>query len=68
MLSLPFALIGSSWLLFLLDDNFSVAVAVGRIALAGVAAEFGVIMLIFLSQPTSSSADTAQPRGFNAQL
>jgi copper/silver efflux system protein len=49
MLSLPFALVGSSWLLFLLDYNFSVAVAVGMIALAGVAAEFGVIMLIYLN-------------------
>ncbi|QDF65720.1 efflux RND transporter permease subunit [Shewanella sp. SNU WT4] len=49
MVSLPFALVGSSWLLYLLDYNMSVAVAVGMIALAGVAAEFGVVMLIYLN-------------------
>ncbi|NMH65044.1 efflux RND transporter permease subunit [Shewanella salipaludis] len=48
MLSLPFALVGSTWLLYLLDFNLSVAVAVGMIALAGVAAEFGVVMLVYL--------------------
>ncbi|HZJ81513.1 MAG TPA: efflux RND transporter permease subunit, partial [Guyparkeria sp.] len=50
MASLPFALIGSFWLLWALDFNLSIAVAVGLIALAGVAAEFGVIMLIYLDQ------------------
>jgi len=49
MLSLPFALAGGIWFLFWLNFNFSVAVAVGFIALAGVAAEFGVIMLIYLN-------------------
>lgn len=49
MLSLPFALVGSAWLLYLLDFNLSVAVAVGMIALAGVAAEFGVVMLVYLN-------------------
>ena len=48
MFSLPFALVGGFWLIFLLDYNLSVAVAVGFIALAGVAAEFGVIMLVYL--------------------
>jgi Cu(I)/Ag(I) efflux system membrane protein CusA/SilA len=48
MLSMPFALIGGFWLIYLLDYNLSVAVAVGFIALAGVAAEFGVIMLVYL--------------------
>jgi Cu(I)/Ag(I) efflux system membrane protein CusA/SilA len=48
MLSVPFALVGGVWLLWLLDYNLSVAVAVGFIALAGVAAETGVIMLIYL--------------------
>ncbi len=48
MLSLPFALVGGFWLIFLLDFNFSVAVGVGFIALTGVAAEFGVIMLVYL--------------------
>jgi Cu(I)/Ag(I) efflux system membrane protein CusA/SilA len=48
MLSLPFALIGGVWLMWWLGFNMSVAVAVGFIALAGVAAETGVIMLIYL--------------------
>jgi Cu(I)/Ag(I) efflux system membrane protein CusA/SilA len=50
MSTLPFALIGGIWLLWLLDYNLSVAGAVGFIALAGVAAEFGVIMLLYLKQ------------------
>ncbi|MEZ9142775.1 MULTISPECIES: efflux RND transporter permease subunit [unclassified Shewanella] len=49
MLSLPFSLVGSAWLLYLLDFNFSVAVSVGMIALAGVAAEFGVVMQVYLN-------------------
>ena len=48
MLSLPFALVGGIWLMWWLGFNFSVAVAVGFIALAGVAAETGVVMLIYL--------------------
>jgi copper/silver efflux system protein len=48
MLSVPFALIGGIWLMWLLGYNLSVAVAVGFIALAGVAAETGVVMLIYL--------------------
>jgi copper/silver efflux system protein len=48
MLTLPFALVGGIWLLYLLDYNLSVAGAVGFIALAGVSAEFGVIMLLYL--------------------
>ena len=48
MLSLPFALTGGAWYLWILDFNLSIAVAVGFIALAGVAAEFGVIMLLYL--------------------
>jgi len=50
MLSLPFALVGGVWLLWLLDYEMSVAVGVGFIALAGVAAETGVVMLIFLEE------------------
>ena len=50
MLSMPFALIGGFWLLFLLGHNFSIASAIGFIALAGVTAEFGVIMLLYLRQ------------------
>ena len=48
MLSVPFALVGGFWLMWWLGFNFSVAVAVGFIALAGVAAETGVVMLIYL--------------------
>jgi Cu(I)/Ag(I) efflux system membrane protein CusA/SilA len=48
MTSLPLALIGGVWLLYWLDYDVSVATAVGFIALAGVAAEFGVVMLIYL--------------------
>jgi Cu(I)/Ag(I) efflux system membrane protein CusA/SilA len=50
MLSLPFALVGGIWLMWWLGFNMSVAVAVGFIALAGVAAETGVVMLIYLDQ------------------
>ena len=50
MASLPFALIGGLWLLYALGHAVSVASAVGFIALAGVAAEFGVIMLLYLKQ------------------
>lgn len=48
MVSLPFALVGGFWLLWALGFELSIAVAVGFIALAGVAAEFGVVMLIYL--------------------
>jgi Cu(I)/Ag(I) efflux system membrane protein CusA/SilA len=48
MLSVPFALVGGLWLMWWLNFNLSVAVAVGFIALAGVAAETGVVMLIYL--------------------
>ncbi len=48
MLSVPFSLVGGIWFMYLLDYNMSVAVAVGFIALGGVAAEIGVIMLIYI--------------------
>ena len=54
MATLPFALVGGIWLLWLLGYNLSVAGAVGFIALAGVAAEFGVIMLLYLKQAWSA--------------
>ena len=50
MVAVPLALIGGAWLLWALSFNFSIAVAVGFIALAGVAAEFGVIMIIYLRE------------------
>jgi Cu(I)/Ag(I) efflux system membrane protein CusA/SilA len=49
MLAVPFSLIGAVWLLYLLDYNMSVAVWVGLIALAGLDAETGVVMLLYLS-------------------
>ncbi|MDB2387081.1 CusA/CzcA family heavy metal efflux RND transporter [Shewanella sp.] len=62
MLSLPFSLVGSAWLLYLLDFNFSVAVSVGMIALAGVAAEFGVVMQVYLN---NSIKDRQQAGNYN---
>ncbi|MDH5649849.1 MAG: efflux RND transporter permease subunit, partial [Gammaproteobacteria bacterium] len=50
MLSIPFALIGGIWLVYWLDFNLSVAIAVGFIALAGVATEIGVLVLTFIDQ------------------
>lgn len=50
MLAVPLALVGGVWLLWGLDFHLSVAVAVGFIALAGVAAEFGVVMLVYLRE------------------
>ena len=50
MLALPLALVGGVWLVYALGYHLSVAVGVGFIALAGVAAEFGVIMLVYLDQ------------------
>ncbi|QCI92375.1 efflux RND transporter permease subunit [Novosphingobium sp. EMRT-2] len=55
--TLPFALTGGLWLLYLLGYNQSVASAVGFIALAGVAAEFGVVMLIYLKQALEARDD-----------
>lgn len=49
-LSVPLALVGAIWLLYILNYNMSVAVSVGLIALVGVAAEFGVIMLVYLKE------------------
>ncbi len=50
MASLPFALVGGIWLLYVLNYNLSVAVVVGFIALAGLAAETGVVMLVYLDE------------------
>ncbi len=55
--TLPLALIGGFWLLYLLGYNLSVAGVVGFIALAGVAAEFGVIMLLYLKQAWTARAN-----------
>jgi len=61
--TLPLAVIGSIWLMFLLNFNFSVAVAVGFIALAGVAVEIGVIMLTYLNQSYSQFVSDCKEKG-----
>ncbi|MBU4520067.1 MAG: efflux RND transporter permease subunit, partial [Gammaproteobacteria bacterium] len=66
MATLPFALIGGIWLLWALGHNLSVASVVGFIALAGVAAEFGVIMLLYLKQ--AWAARLAQGQDTDADL
>jgi Cu(I)/Ag(I) efflux system membrane protein CusA/SilA len=63
MLSLPFALVGGVWLLAVLDYDMSIAVGVGFIALAGVAAETGVIMLLYLDQAWDEIRDRRQREG-----
>jgi Cu(I)/Ag(I) efflux system membrane protein CusA/SilA len=63
MLSLPFALVGGLWLMWWLGFNLSVAVAVGFIALAGVAAETGVVMLIYLNQALGEIIARRQAEG-----
>jgi Cu(I)/Ag(I) efflux system membrane protein CusA/SilA len=63
MLSLPFALVGGLWLMWWLSFNLSVAVAVGFIALAGVAAETGVIMLIYLDHALEARKEAAAREG-----
>ncbi|MBN0287575.1 efflux RND transporter permease subunit, partial [Pseudomonas aeruginosa] len=60
MATLPFALVGGVWLLYGLGYNLSVAGVVGFIALAGVAAEFGVIMLLYLKQAWMARIDQNQ--------
>src|SRR5438874_479568 len=54
MATLPFALVGGYWLMFLLGYNMSVASAVGFIALGGVAAEIGIVMLVYLNQAVAA--------------
>lgn len=67
MATLPLSLVGGFWLLYLLDYNLSIAVSVGFIALAGVAAETGVVMLVYLDQALQKHRRlaTAAARPFN---
>jgi len=60
MLSVPFALLGGIWLLYIYGINLSVAVAIGFIALAGVATEFGIIMLIYLNESVKRNVPKTQ--------
>ena len=63
LLSVPFALVGGIWLLYALNYNVSVAVAVGFIALVGVAAETGVVMLIYLDKALDDIRTRRQTEG-----
>jgi len=56
MVTLPFALVGGLWLMYLLGYNLSIAAAVGFLALGGVAAEFGVVMLVYINQAVAKRA------------
>lgn len=67
MLALPFAVVGGIWYMYLLGYNMSVAVMVGFIALAGVAAETGVVMIIYLDHAFEAKR-RAQPRMSGADL
>ena len=62
--SLPFALTGGIWLLYLLGDRLSVAVGTGFIALAGLAAEFGVVMIVYLRHAVQNDKSLADPKTF----
>jgi Cu(I)/Ag(I) efflux system membrane protein CusA/SilA len=61
--ALPFALVGGVWLLYLLDYDLSIAAAVGFIALAGVAAETGVVMVMYLDHAWAARREQAQAEG-----
>ena len=65
--TLPLALVGSVWLLYLLNFNLSVAVGVGFIALAGVAVEIGVIMLVYLNQYVSEALTSYETENGNTK-
>jgi Cu(I)/Ag(I) efflux system membrane protein CusA/SilA len=60
LLSLPFALVGSVWALYLLDYNVSTAVWVGVIALVGLAAQTGVVMIVYIDTPTNAGFEKAR--------
>ena len=66
--TLPMALIGGLWLLYLLDYDLSVAVGVGFIALAGVAVEIGVLMLVYLNQAIREHVQSAESEGRNLTM
>ncbi|NRA69690.1 MAG: efflux RND transporter permease subunit [Gammaproteobacteria bacterium] len=63
VVTLPLAMVGSIWLMYLEGFYFSVAVGVGFIALAGVAVEIGVIMLVYLNQAYQAMLDECQEQG-----
>ena len=65
--SLPLALTGGIWLLYLLGDRLSVAVGTGFIALAGLAAEFGVVMIVYLRHAVQNDKSLADPKTFTVE-
>lgn len=65
--SLPFALTGGIWLRYLLGDRLSVAVGTGFIALAGLAAEFGVVMIVYLRHAVQNDKSLADPKTFTVE-
>lgn len=65
--SLPFALTGGIWLFYLLGDRLSVAVGTGFIALAGLAAEFGVVMIVYLRHAVQNDKSLADPKTFTVE-
>ena len=65
--SLPFALTGGIWLLYLLGDRLSVAVGTGFIALAGLAAEFGVVMIVYLRHAVQNDKSLDDPKTFTVE-
>lgn len=65
--SLPFALTGGIWLLYLLGDRLSVAVGTGFIALAGLAAEFGVVMIVYVRHAVQNDKSLADPKTFTVE-
>jgi Cu(I)/Ag(I) efflux system membrane protein CusA/SilA len=66
--TLPFAMVGSIWLMYLSGFNFSVAVGVGFIALAGVAVEIGVIMLVYLNQAWAETQRKCAEKGVSPRV
>jgi len=68
MATLPFALTGGVWALYLLGYHQSVATSVGFIALAGLSAEFGVVMLIYLKQALKARGDDPEPAAVEAAV
>lgn len=65
--TLPVATVGGLWLLYLMGDSFSVAVGAGFIALAGLAAEFGVVMLVYLRHAVAADPSLGNPKTFSVE-
>ncbi len=65
MLSVPFSMVGGIWLLYLLDYNMSIAVAIGFIGLVGIAAESGMVMLVYLDQTLEAVTTKRKAAGEN---